>query len=121
MATRHKLPFVVQLKSGSIARPFRNFTTDALAAEIDETQLEEFMPWELEFLSLSGPPPEVARLYVDGFDALVDTDDVLQMDNGRIYIPCGTKVRMISFEETKASARANWRRCCRLAFISISC
>lgn len=94
MATRHKLPFVVQLKSGSIARPFRNFTTDALAAEIDETQLEEFMPWELEFLSLSGPPPEVARLYVDGFDALVDTDDVLQMDNGRIYIPCGTKVRM---------------------------
>lgn len=101
MATPRKLPFEVRIRRKSAdhtradhTRVLRNFTLDPREADVDETYLLEFVPYELEFAPVSEPPPPDARLYIDGFDALVDEDDVLEVDDDRVYIGCGKSIRI---------------------------
>lgn len=104
MATPRNLPFEVRIHFNQRDRPFtrtlRNFTDDPDAADIDETRLLEYTPCALELVALSGDPPDDARLYIDGFDALVDADDLLT-DDGRVYMPCGTKVQIQGTEHVE--------------------
>ncbi len=88
------LPFAVRLHFGgrmsSYTRTLRRFSTDPAQAEIDETYIQEYRPCALEFVAQGGPPPEDARLYMDGFDVLVD--EGLAEEDGRVYLPCGRTV-----------------------------
>lgn len=94
MAMPRDLPFVVRLRFRKYTQALRNFTLDPRQANIDETSLLEYVPCTLEFAAVSSPPPSDARLYIDGFDALVDADNVLKVDDDRVYLPCGASMHI---------------------------
>lgn len=105
MATPRRLPFEVRLhfnqRGNPFTRPLRNFTDDPAEAEIDETFLVEYSPCAVEFTALEDAPPDNARLYIDGFDALVDSDSLLA-DDDRVYVPCGTMIQIQGYEPDEA-------------------
>lgn len=99
MATPRRLPFEVRLKFGQLTRVLRNFTENPNEANVDETYLTEYRPCLLEFVSISGAAPPDARLYIDGFDALVDEGSVLEVDDDRVYMPCGKQIAIQSSDD----------------------
>lgn len=103
MATPPSLPFAVRIYFKPDSEDSRvgylgSFTLDEKAAEPDRLVLTEYRDYDLEFVSLHGEPPEDARLYIDGFDALVHPD--LVTDGGSTYVPCGKRIKIGRYNET---------------------